>query len=55
MENVQTIPLHGDPNGVVFGTVGSLIEMSDGNRYIKVNDDSKNAGWELYMTVVPFS
>jgi hypothetical protein len=55
MEKVRTIPLYGNPNGVVFGTVGSLIEMADGVRYVKASDDSKSGGWEAYMTVTPLS
>lgn len=45
---VRTIPLHGSPNGQVFGTIGSLIEMADGLKYVKVSDDSTNIGWESY-------
>jgi hypothetical protein len=45
---VRTIPLNGNPNGQVFGTIGSLIEMSDGLKYVKVSDDSLNIGWESY-------
>ena len=45
---VRTIPLSGNPNGQVFGTIGSLIEMSDGLKYVKVSDDSLNIGWESY-------
>ena len=45
---VRTIPLKGNPNGQVFGTIGSLIEMSDGLKYVKVSDDSLNIGWESY-------
>jgi hypothetical protein len=45
---VRTIPLHGNPNGQVFGTIGSLIEMHDGLKYVKISGDSSNVGWQAY-------
>ena len=45
---VRTIPLHGNPNGQVFGTIGSLIEMYDGLKYVKISGDSSNVGWQAY-------
>jgi hypothetical protein len=45
---VRTIPLNGNPNGQVFGTIGSLIEMSDGLKYVKITGNSLNDGWEPY-------
>lgn len=45
---VRTIPLYGNPNGQVFGAIGSLIEMADGLKYVKVESDSLNTGWESY-------
>lgn len=45
---VRTIPLNGNPNGQVFGTVGSLIEMNDGLKYVKNSGDYSNIGWNVY-------
>lgn len=56
MENVRTVPLYGSPEGVVFGTVGSLVEMADGVKYVKKHSDSYNIGWEAYnVTPTPTS
>lgn len=45
---VRTIPLYGNPNGQIFGTIGSLIEMNDGLKYVKISGDSSNVGWQVY-------
>ena len=50
---VRTIPLNGNPNGQVFGTIGSLIEMSDGLKYVKISGDSSNIGWNAYNVAPP--
>lgn len=47
---VRTVPLSGHPDGQVFGTIGSLIEMADGRRYVKVSNNSLNVGWDSYNT-----
>lgn len=47
---VRTVPLNGHPDGQVFGTIGSLIEMADGRRYVKVRNNSLNVGWDAYNT-----
>ena len=45
---VRTVPLYGNPNGQIFGTVGSLIETNDGLKYVKISGDSTNVGWQAY-------
>jgi hypothetical protein len=43
---LNEIPVHGNPEKSVFGTLGTTIGTDEGKIYLKDSDDTKNVGWQ---------
>lgn len=41
----DTLPIHGNPNGGVFGVIGERVSSDVGAAYVKSSSDTLNVGW----------
>jgi hypothetical protein len=44
----DTISIHGNPNGGVFGVIGERVSTDTGIPYLKIGSDTLNVGWSKF-------